>query len=123
MALGQVGRVPFIGLPGNPVAVVVTFLTVARPAILRLMGARETDLARFAVTAGFDFKKKAARREWLRVRLEQTAEGWCARLFERQGSGILSSLVAADGLVELPEDLTRLEAGTKVDFLPFNGIF
>lgn len=123
LALGQVGRVPFIGLPGNPVAVVVTFLTIARPAILRLMGARETDLTRFAVTAGFDFKKKAERREWLRVRLERTTEGWCAHLFERQGSGILSSLVAADGLVELQEDLTRLDAGTKVDFLPFSGIF
>ena len=123
IALGQVGPVPFVGLPGNPVAVVVTFLTVVRPLILRLMGGRDTPPHTFRVRAGFDHKKKKDRREWVRARLVDDASGaLTAEKFPREGAGILSSLVEADGLVELPEDLTRLEAGAMVDFLPFSEV-
>jgi molybdopterin molybdotransferase len=123
IALGQVGRVPFIGLPGNPVAVVVTFLTVVRPLILRLMGGKDTPPHTFRVRAGFDHRKKKDRREWLRARLVgDTSGGLTAEKFPHEGAGILSSLVAADGLIELPEDLTRLEAGAMVDFLPFSEV-
>ena len=122
IALGQVGRVPFVGLPGNPVAVVVTFLNVVRPVILRMMGGDDTPPHTFRVRAGFDHKKKIDRREWVRARLVDGASGLTAEKFARDGAGILSSLVAADGLVELPEDLTRLEAGAMVDFLPFSEV-
>jgi len=123
IALGQVGLVPFVGLPGNPVAVVVTFLTIVRPLILRLMGGRDVAPHTFRVRAGFDHKKKKDRREWIRAHLEEDgAGGLTARKFPREGAGILSSLVAADGLIELPEDLTRLEAGAMVDFLPFSEV-
>ena len=123
IALGQVGRVPFVGLPGNPVAVVVTFFTFVRPMILRLMGATELLPHRFRVLAGFDHKKKKDRREWVRARLESDGEGgWRAVKFPREGAGILSSLVESDGLVELPEELTRLRAGSLVDFLPFSEV-
>ncbi len=124
IALGQVGLVPFVGLPGNPVAVVVTFLTVVRPIILRLMGGRDSPPHTFKVRAGFDHKKKKDRREWVRAHLVAGAngEGLTAEKFPREGAGILSSLVAADGLIELPEDLTRLEAGAMVDFLPFSEV-
>jgi molybdopterin molybdotransferase len=123
IALGQVGRVPFVGLPGNPVAVVVTFLTFVRPMILRLMGATELLPHRFRVLAGFDHNKKKDRREWVRARLESDGEGgWRAVKFPREGAGILSSLVESDGLVELPEELTRLQAGSLVDFLPFSEV-
>ncbi len=124
IALGQVGLVPFVGLPGNPVAVVVTFLTVVRPMILRLMGGRDSPPHTFKVRAGFDHKKKKDRREWVRAHLVAGAngEGLTAEKFPREGAGILSSLVAADGLIELPEDLTRLEAGAMVDFLPFSEV-
>ena len=123
IALGQVGRVPFVGLPGNPVAVVVTFLTIVRPAILRLMGGSDIVPQHFQVTAGFDYKKKKDRREWVRARLESDGRGgWRAVKFPREGAGILSSLVEADGLVELPEGLTHLEAGSQVDFLPFSEV-
>jgi molybdopterin molybdotransferase len=123
IALGQVGLVPFVGLPGNPVAVVVTFLTLVRPLILRLMGGRDVAPHTFRVRAGFDHKKKKDRREWIRAHLEEDGDGGLtARKFPRDGAGILSSLVAADGLIELPEDLTRLEAGAMVDFLPFSEV-
>jgi molybdopterin molybdotransferase len=125
IAMGQVdadGRpVPFLGLPGNPVAAMVTFLRLARPMILRLMGARDLAPTFFRVRADFEHRKKRDRREWVRVRLiSDGAGGVIARKFPRDGAGILSSLVQSDGLVELPEDITQLAAGTMVDFLPFN---
>lgn len=121
LALGQVGRVPFIGLPGNPVAVVVTFALFARPLLLGLGGATELDPAHYRVRADFDYKKKSGRREWLRARLVAREDGTvAAEKFARDGAGVLSSTVFADGLVELGEDVTRLERGAMVDFLPFS---
>jgi molybdopterin molybdotransferase len=123
IALGQVQRVPFVGLPGNPVAVMVTFLNLVRPMVLALMGCRDLTPHHFKVRAAFDYKKKKDRREWVRARLvSDGSEGWRAEKFPREGAGILSSLVESDGLVELPEGLTRLEAGTMVDFLPFSEV-
>jgi len=125
IALGQIdagGRsVPFIGLPGNPVAAMVTFLRIARPMILRLMGAKDLAPTLFRVRADFEHRKKHDRREWVRARLvSDGAGGLLARKFPRDGAGILSSLVESDGLVELPEELTQLAAGSMVDFLPFS---
>lgn len=123
LALGQVGRIPFIGLPGNPVAVMVTFMRFARPAILRLAGAADSPPRMFPVRAAFAYRKKISRREWLRVSLFTDDDGsLSARKFPRDGAGILSSMVAADGLVELPEALGELAPGTMVDFLPFSEV-
>lgn len=123
VALGQIGPVPFIGLPGNPVAVLVTFLRVARPLILRLAGASDTEPRHFPVRADFDYRKKPDRREYVRVSLSDGADGMpVAAKFARDGAGILSSMVAADGLVELSEDATRVERGTVVSFLPFSEV-
>ncbi len=123
VALGQVGDAAFVGLPGNPAAMMVTFLKLARPALLRLAGATEVTPATFRVRAAFDYRKKTGRREWLRCRLAIGADGIPSAIkFPRDGAGILSSLVESDGLVELPEELTRLEAGTMVEFLPFSEV-
>lgn len=123
VALGQVDRVPFIGLPGNPVAAMVTFLRIARPLIQRLAGAETAPPPLFQVRAGFDYKKKLNRREYVRVRLETDANpGHIARKFERDGAGILSSMVFADGLVELPESTTAVQEGEMVDYLPFSEV-
>jgi len=127
VALGQVAagerQVPFLGLPGNPVAAMVTFLRVARPILLSLMGCREETPTLFAVRARFEHRKKKDRREFLRARLVKEPDGSLAAVkFPRDGAGILSSLVAADGLVELPEALTRVELGSMVDFLPFTEV-
>ena len=123
VALGQIGRVPFIGLPGNPVAVMVTFMRFARPAIQILSGAAIRAPMAFPVRAAFDYRKKENRREWLRVSLFRDDDGALAvRKFPRDGAGILSSMVAADGLIELPEALTRIDPGSMVDFLPFSEV-
>ncbi|GAB4179837.1 MAG: molybdopterin molybdotransferase MoeA [Thalassobaculales bacterium] len=123
VAVGQVGAVPFLGLPGNPAAVMVTFLKVARPIVLRLAGAAEPEPVLYAVRAGFDYRKKPDRREYVRCRLQRDGDGaLVAHKFPRDGAGLLSSLIGSDGLVELAEPLTRLEPGTMVPFLPFSEV-
>ena len=123
IALGQIGTVPFVGLPGNPVAVMVTFLYIVRPMILRLMGGTGLTPRHFRVPADFSHKKKKDRREWVRASLiADGATGWRAVKFPRQGAGILSSMVESEGLVALPEEMTRLEPGALVDFLPFSEV-
>ncbi|MFQ5954510.1 MAG: gephyrin-like molybdotransferase Glp [Kiloniellales bacterium] len=124
VAMGQVGRVPFVGLPGNPVAVMVTFLKFARPLILGLAGCTDFEPVLFRVRAGFAHKKKLNRREFVRARLVAAADGsLVADKFPRDGAGILTSLVESDGLVELPEEVTELAKGSMVDFLPFNEVW
>lgn len=123
LALGQIGRTPFVGLPGNPVAAMICFLRFARPLILRLAGATEIEPTFFRVPADFEHRKKRDRREWVRARLVRGGDGvLVARKFDRQGSGVLTSLVDSDGLVELPEELTHLSRGSPVDFLPFTEV-
>lgn len=127
VALGQIdtpaGPVPFAGLPGNPVAAMVTFLMVARPLILRLSGARDTTPICYRVRAGFEHHKKISRREFVRAKIVTGADGaLTAEKHGRSGAGVLSSLVGADGLISLPEDMTYLEAGSMVDFLPFTEV-
>ena len=123
VAFGLVGATPFIGLPGNPVAVMVTFLRIARPMILRLGGATQTEPRLFSVRAGFAHRKKKDRREWIRTHLDTGPDGGLvARKFPHQGAGILSSMVAADGLVELPEWITDVTEGETVEFLPFSEV-
>ena len=123
VAMGQIGRVPFMGLPGNPVAVMVTFLILTRPLVQRLAGAAVTQPRRFRVTAGFDYKKRANRCEYVRARLERGGDGgWLAQKFPRDGAGILTSMVESDGLAEIGEGVSRVEPGMSVDFIPFSEV-
>ncbi len=123
IALGQVGSTAFVGLPGNPVAAMVCFLKFARPLILRLGGCAEDPARTYKIRAGFQYSKKPDRREWVRAHIALNGDGQAeVRKFRSQGSGILSSMVESDGLVELPEDLTELQVGDLVDFLPFSEV-
>ena len=120
VALGRVRDAVFVGLPGNPVAVVVTFLRIARPILLRLMGAMDETPRPIPVRAAFAHKKKPGRREFLRGSLTREPDGTLsATKYPRDGAGVLSSLVDSDGLIELPEDLAGVEPGMIVDYLPF----
>lgn len=123
IALGQIGTTAFIGLPGNPVAAMVTFMTIARSVILLLSGATDITARRFKVLTGFDHQKKLGRREWVRVRLKPDPQGLLtAYKMHSGGSGILTSLVDADGLVELGEDIESVRTGDTVSFLPFSEV-
>jgi molybdopterin molybdotransferase len=120
VALGQIGQTPLIGLPGNPVAALVTFVTVARPLIEAMSGMLPRIPRRFPAVSGFSYRKKRDRREFVRVSLEPSDGGPPQlRRFPKEGAGMLTSLTETDGLAELPEALTQLEPGMTVDFIPY----
>ena len=122
VAFGTLKGAAFVGLPGNPVAAMATFMRIARPMILKLAGAEASELEpkRFRVAADFIHGKKPGRREWVRVRLAAGADGQpVARKVAGSGAGILTSMTAADGLVELAEDVEKVAPGLMVDFISF----
>ncbi len=123
VALGQVGGVPLVGLPGNPVAAALTFAILARPLILRLAGAIEPAPQTFPVTAAFAYKKRAGRREYVRVTLSRDGGTLTAQKYPKDGAGILSSVVNSDGFAIIEEPVTQLGPGTVVEFLPFTAVF
>jgi molybdopterin molybdotransferase len=118
LAFGSIGACDFIGLPGNPVSALVTFLLFVRPFILRRQGVRDVEPARIPVVGGFEHQA-GQRTEFLRARL--SADGGAsprATIFPRQGSDVLSSAVWAQGLVEIPEGVT-VRPGDQVVYIPF----
>jgi molybdopterin molybdotransferase len=123
LALGQIGDAVFVGLPGNPAAVVVTFAALVRPLLALLAGATLKPPLTFAVASGFAHRKKPERQEWLRVSLRPAPQGgWLAERFPREGSGILSSLAATDGFAILPEEVTAVAPGDALRFLPYSEV-
>jgi molybdopterin molybdotransferase len=119
VAAGLVAGTPFVGLPGNPVAVYITLLFVVRPLLARLGGALYEPPLPWPVRAGFPYRKKAGRREFVRVSLARTADGGLeARKFPRDGAGVLTSLTESDGLVELPDDATGIAPGDMLAYYP-----
>lgn len=122
LAFGNVGSVPFIGLPGNPVSAFATFCLFVRPFILRSQGITAAAPQSFSMKADFDWLKPDKRREFLRARLHTTESGEViAQIYPNQGSGVLTSAVWADGLVEIPEG-TPVRRGEIVKFIPFSGL-
>jgi molybdopterin molybdotransferase len=120
LAVGQIGDCIFFGLPGNPVAVFVTFLLYARPMLARLQGARWHEPRRFPLPAGFAMpKKKADRREFWRGWIEQEAGRPVLRKFARDGSALISGLRRAEGLIEVAEEVTEVSPGDTLSFIPF----
>lgn len=113
-AYGSVGAAHFIGLPGNPVSSFVTFLLLVRPFILKLQGATQLSPTAIPMQANFDWSKADKRREFLRVR-QNPAGG--LDLFANQSSGVLTSAVWGDGLVDMPAGQTVARGGV-VQFIP-----
>ncbi len=124
VAFGKVGNALFLGLPGNPVSVFVTFLLFARALILKMQGAEQNDAAckmqRVTVIADFDWAV-VKRQEYLRVKLFERDAQTVAQLYPHQGSGVLSSASWADGLVEVPSGSAVTKGGC-VSYLPFSGL-
>ena len=121
LAFGHLGETPFIGSPGNPVSLFVTFCLFARPFIERLQGVDEVGPpAPIRAAAGFTVDKPVKRRDYRRARLEPDAAGNpVVQLFSSTSSAMLSSLVWANGLAVIPEG-RRIASGDPVDFLPFS---
>ena len=118
---GQIGQVPVIGLPGNPVAVFVCFLMYVFPVLRRLGGGNWPEPHRIKLPAQFKIKKrKPGRREFWRGTLTIGPEGAGVEKYPRDGSGLISSLREANGLIDMPEDVPTVKKGDLVPFIPFS---
>ncbi len=121
LAMGQVGDCVFFGLPGNPVAAFVTFLLYAQPMFARLQGAGWQPPQRYPLPAGFAIpKKKTDRREFWRGWIDNTTDGPVLRKFDRDGSGLISGLREATGLIEVVEAVSAVAEGDLLNFVPFS---
>ncbi len=116
LAFGHVGSTPFIGLPGNPTSVYVTFNLVARPFLLKMQGATDLMPQRLQARAGFRVTRPGGRTDHLRVTLELTPDGPVAHRFSNQSSGVLSSVSYSQALAVVPAGMTVAE-GDPVDIL------
>ncbi len=120
VAMGVIDGTPFVGLPGNPVAVFITFVYVVRPLIAALNGAPCEPARPVPVTSGFTYKKKEGRREYVRVSLKANDSGqMIAEKYPIEGAGVLTSLTRTHGLVELPENVTKVAPGDTVGFIDY----
>jgi molybdopterin molybdotransferase len=119
MSFGQIGDCVVLGLPGNPVAVFVCFLIYVRPVLTRLAGGIWPEPVSFPLPASFAQKKKVGRREFWRARLTRTGGRLAVAKFARDGSGLISSMREADGLIEVAENVSEVREGDIVDFMPF----
>ncbi|MDA8981179.1 molybdopterin molybdotransferase MoeA [Candidatus Thioglobus sp.] len=115
LAYGKVKQTPFIGLPGNPVSSFVTFCIFSLPFIKKMQGNSNYESKILKVKTNFDCKRAKPRREYARVRIDHSTETPLASLFPKQGSDVMSSVVWADGIVEIPEN-TTFETGTILNY-------
>lgn len=122
MAVGRIGSAALFGLPGNPVAVMVTFLAFVRPALLRMMGARVTEPVLLKAHSAEAMRKKPGRTEYQRGIVTRTQDGRLeVRTTGNQGSGVLSSMVQANGLIVLHHGQGNVAVGDEVDVMMFEG--
>ena len=123
LAFGSVSGVPFIGVPGNPVSLFVTFSIFIRPFILRSMGVSDVTTAEYQLAAGFDWPRPDKRTEYMRARVQANDEGQTVvNVYPSRSSGVLSSVTWADGMVVInPEQ--HLEKGDSVRFIPFSSLY
>lgn len=119
LAFGQIGQALFVGLPGNPVAATVCFALFGRPVLLALAGQPWTSESVPQVAAGFDLRKQVGRTEMIRVRLIMEGDEPVAMKIPKQGSGVLTSLVEATGLLEVGPTIERVEPGLRLPYRDF----
>ncbi|MFK7730971.1 MAG: gephyrin-like molybdotransferase Glp [Pseudomonadales bacterium] len=122
LAYGRIGSTPFFGLPGNPVSVFATFAVIVKPYLLRMQGIKGDVCPKaIPVRADFNWSKAGTREEYLRAKLVRDNDETVLTVFPNQSSGVLSSVVWADGFAVIPAG-TTVAAGDIVDFMPFDGI-
>ena len=121
-AFGEIKKTPFIGLPGNPVATIVTFLMLVVDYIKVLSGNREfPDRSRY-ISSGFSMKKKLNRREWIRGSIINKGKKQLLEKYKTTGSGIISSISQSEGIIEVEENVDYIRKGMKLKFQTFEDI-
>jgi molybdopterin molybdotransferase len=119
--VGRLGQANFFGLPGNPVASMLTFLLFVRPSLYKLLGRSRLFPDLYPARAAEEMRKKRGRREFKRGVLTWSGDGWQVRTTGPQGSGILSSMVAGNCLIVLEEERGDVMPGELILVEPFSG--
>jgi molybdopterin molybdotransferase len=122
MAVGRFGNTVLFGLPGNPVAVMVTFLAFVRPALLRMMGSTASSPVYLKARSLEAIRKKPGRTEYQRGFVQSAPDGLSVRTTGNQGSGVLRSMVEANGLIVLHHQQGNVAMGDEVDVMMFDGV-
>ncbi|MCK4841446.1 MAG: molybdopterin molybdenumtransferase MoeA, partial [Methylococcales bacterium] len=125
LAFGHINNSVFFGLPGNPVAVMVTFYQFVLPAIEHMLGIKDQVIApKLQIKSTENIRKKPGRTEIVRAILQQDNKGiWTVKTTGKQGSGILSSMSLANAFIILEHDRSSVKAGENVTVQPFAGLF
>jgi molybdopterin molybdotransferase len=118
MAYGDIGGVPLIGLPGNPVAAFVAFLQFGRPAILRLLGSDDYSMPTLRARLLVEHENRGYRRHYVRGTFRRAGEEFVVEPVAVQGSGVLTSITRANCLFVIPEDRNHAAPDTEVDIIP-----
>ncbi len=121
-AFGKLNNTPFIGLPGNPVAAVITFLMLVVNYLQRLSGIKKTEIIERLIPSNFEMKKKVGRTEWLRGSIKIIKNNYFLERFHTSGSGIISSISKTDGIIEINEDIKYIKKGTLLKFYRYEDI-
>jgi molybdopterin molybdotransferase len=123
MAVGRLGKCILFGLPGNPVAVMVTFLVFVKPALLQMMGSKSTPAPYLRAQSAVALRKKPGRTEYQRGFVHTLSDGTLqVQVAGNQGSGVLRSMVQANGLIVLHHHQAHISAGQEVDVMMFDGV-
>ena len=124
LAIGQINKTIIICLPGNPVSVHLLYGMIIKPFLEFLCGSKMNKPQSFKAIVNFSMKKKTKRLEWIRVTLDQNnLETIYVNKYQKQGSGMISSIAFSDGIIEIPESVSKINRGDKFDFYLFDQLF
>ena len=124
LAIGQINKTIIICLPGNPVSVHLLYGLIIKPFLAFLCGSKMNKPRSFKAIVNFSMKKKTKRLEWIRVTLDpNNLETIYVNKYQKQGSGMISSIAFSDGIVEIPESISKINKGDKFDFYLFDQLF
>ena len=121
-AFGKLKNTPFIGLPGNPVATVITFLMLVVDYLKKLSGIEKNEIVERLIPSNFVMKKKTGRTEWLRGSIKIINNNYFLEKYHTSGSGIISSISNTDGIIEIDEDVKYIEKGSILKFYRYEDI-
>ncbi len=124
LAIGKINKTIIICLPGNPVSVHLLYGMIIKPFLEFLCGSKMNKPQSFKAIVNFSMKKKTKRLEWIRVTLDQNnLETIYVNKYQKQGSGMISSIAFSDGIIEIPESVSKINRGDKFDFYLFDQLF
>ena len=121
-AFGEIKKTPFIGLPGNPVAAIVTFLMLVVDYVRILSGNKNFETKKTLISANFSMTKKLGRREWIRGWVKEKNNKSFLEKFNTTGSGIISSISQSDGIIDIDENVKYIKKGEKLNFFRYEDL-